>query len=124
MNERRKEPRVREENKIILEAISGIDAFCQKKVDYALTKDISIGGARILSDTHFPEGTRFKIALTLSRSKQVIDLEGEVKWVKDRPDEGLYEMGVEFIHEISHTVMALIRHIYGKEEGIATTISI
>ena len=82
---------------------------------YAFTQDLSIDGAKILTDINFPVDTIFDITLTLSRSMQIITLAAHVRWVKPVYDEDLFHVGLEFIHERPQTISSLIRHLYGKD---------
>ena len=119
----RRERRIPERNKVLIKSAEehhdvsfgdGINAF---------THDLSLSGARLFSERQFEVGTIIRISMELARSSQAIQIEGEVKWVKMNEDEGLFEFGVEFLHNISHTVLALIRHLYGAGTGISSSIS-
>jgi hypothetical protein len=118
MTDRRRSIRTEQENKVVIEFISagqdppGIEETC------ALTSDISVGGAKIITNRLFPVGTLIKIHMTLSRSRQTLHLDGRVKWVKCLYDEDLFEMGVEFIHDLPETALALIRHMFESEKRI------
>ena len=123
MKESRKEKRFNEENRVIIEYFpEGVEPGQVKTIN-ALTQDLSIGGAKILTDKFFPTGSILNITLTLSKSKQIVKLQGEVKWVRSLYDDELYEIGIEFLHDISKTVLALIGHLYGKEKGIPSIMS-
>ncbi len=123
MKESRKEKRIDDENRVVIEyCLDGL-ASGENTAINALTKDLSIGGVGILTDKFFPSGTTLNITLTLSKSKQIVKLKGEVKWVRALYDGDLFETGVEFSHGISKTVVALIRHLYGKEDGIPSIMS-
>ncbi len=122
MKESRKEKRFNEENRVIIEYFpEGVGPGKTKTIN-ALTQDLSIGGAKILTDNFFPTGSILNITLTLSKSKQIVKLQGEVKWVMSLYDDELYELGIEFLHDISKTVLALIEHLYSKEKGIPSII--
>lgn len=116
MKEKRKDKRFKEENKIIIELCEKGSSGDEKAV-IALTKDISIGGTRILADKHYPVGTDVKLILTLSRSKQTINIRANVKWVKDLYDGSLFEMGVEFEHDMYDTILCFMKHLYGNEKS-------
>jgi hypothetical protein len=64
-----------------------------------------------------------RIQINLTKSGQVIKLDGIVRWSKISSDEETYELGVEFLHKISKSVLSLIRHLYGEDKGIPSTIS-
>ncbi|MFC2168377.1 PilZ domain-containing protein [Acidobacteriota bacterium] len=110
----RKEERFEEENKVVIEWADYKEQQINNTI-YAFTKDLSISGAKILTDVNFPMNTQFIITLTLSRSKQIISLSAKVKWVKPVYDGDLYEVGLELIHESPQTIAGFFKHLYGKE---------
>ncbi len=118
MEEKRKEKRFEEENRVLIELTSIDKDTRMKKAINAFTIDISVGGARILTDTSFPVGAEIELTLFLSSSKQIIKIKGKVKWIAPFQNEDLYEIGMKFEHRISNTILALILHIYDKEKGI------
>jgi c-di-GMP-binding flagellar brake protein YcgR len=88
----------------------------------AYTYDLSTGGARLVCDREFPTGTVIRVRIKLAKTGHDIALDGKVKWLKHRAEEG-YEFGVEFMSLTSPAVLALIRELYGSEEGIPVTVS-
>ncbi|MCJ7582265.1 MAG: PilZ domain-containing protein, partial [Candidatus Aminicenantes bacterium] len=110
----RREKRFEEENKVVIEWANYKDPKRNDAI-YAFTMDISIGGSKILTDVNFPVDTLFVITLTLSRSSQIITLPAKVKWVNPVYDGGLYEVGLEFIHEQPQTIAGFFKHLYGKD---------
>jgi len=123
MSERRREKRFKDDNKVALESIrqeekndGGIDIN-------ALTYDISPGGARILTHEFYPYDSALRIQINLSDSRQIIEVEGKVKWIKKMDDDDVFEIGVEFLHRISKTVLALLEHIYGNNMKIPSSVS-
>jgi c-di-GMP-binding flagellar brake protein YcgR len=121
--EKRKERRVKEENRVIIEVpgTGGPDSGLEIN---ALTQDISLGGARILMiDQSYPVGSSLKMTLYLSRSKQIIRVHAIVRWART-VENGLYEMGVEFEHGIPASVMALINHLYKKDQNVLSTVQV
>lgn len=120
MTEKRREKRVKEENRVVIEVYpTGVrgDGLAIN----AFTKDISLTGARIWTDRLFPLHSKLNLTLYLSRSKQVVRIRGTVKWEKECYD-GLYEIGVHFQQGIPDALVALIDHLYGREEGIPTEV--
>jgi len=120
---KRREKRFKETNKVIIH-------YAQEKansVDYAETNaethDISLGGARIRAAKLFPVGSVIRIQIDLAKTGEAIKVDGKVKWTNKIEDEDLYEMGVEFLHQISKTVLSLIRHLYGEDTGVPTSVS-
>jgi hypothetical protein len=120
MFERRKRHRFIERNEVLVRTT--VDKYTGAGIA-AHTYDLSTGGARIISSKGYPVGTFIKIRLNLAGSDQFVNLDGEVKWLKPRPDEELYEIGVEFERLTSQAVLVLIRHLYGRNEGIPTTVA-
>ncbi len=119
--EKRKERRIREENRVIIE-IPGKGGPEGSPELNALTQDISLGGARILiMDEFFPVGSFLKMTLYLSRSRQLVKVHGRVRWARTI-ENGFYEMGVEFEHGIPASVMALINHLYKKDQNVPAPI--
>jgi c-di-GMP-binding flagellar brake protein YcgR len=119
--ENRKERRIREENRVIIEVPGKWGPEGGPEIN-ALTQDISLGGARILMmDEFFPVGSFLKMTLYLSRSRQIVKVHAKVRWARTI-ENSFYEMGVEFEHGIPASVMALINHLYRKEQNVPATI--
>jgi PilZ domain len=121
MIELRKDKRIKEENRVVIE-VSASESPGNGQAVNAFTKDISLSGVRILTDRLFPLHSRLILILYLSRSKQVVRIHGTVKWEK-KTNEGLYEIGVQFQQGVPDVLMALISHLYGRGEGIPTEVS-
>ena len=121
MIEKRKDKRVKEENRVVIE-VSPSRGRAEGLAINAFTKDISLTGARIWTDRLFPLHSRLNLTLYLSRSKQIIRVRGTVRWEK-QGDDGLYEIGVQFQQGIPDVIMALINHLYGRDEAIPTGVN-
>jgi len=121
MTEKRREKRVKEENRVVIEVLPSGGRGEGLAIN-AFTKDISLTGARIWTDRLFPLHSKLNLTLYLPRSKQVVRIRATVKWEKECYD-GLYEIGVHFQQGIPDVLMALINHFYGKEEGIPTEVN-
>jgi hypothetical protein len=122
MAEKRKEQRIKEENRVVIEAGPAGGAPGDGFPANAFTRDISLAGARIWTDRLYPLNTKLKLTLYLSRSRQVIRINSTVRWMKSC-DDGLYEMGVQFQPGIPDALIALINHIYSKDQGIPTVVN-
>ena len=120
MRERRRDARGQEANRVIIETPGPENGKNGNNIN-AFTRDLSLGGARIETDQSFPVGTELKLTLYLSKSWQVVKLRGRVQWVKDI-DQGLIEMGIQFLHEIPGSIMSLITHLFRKPTNIPTSI--
>jgi len=120
MKELRRDVRSIEGNRIVIE-MPGEEGLEGEVPVNAFTKDLSLGGAMLETDKSFLPGTELRMTLYLSRSWQVVKVRGRVKWVKEI-DQGLYEIGIEFIHEIPGGFMSLISHLFRKQAKIPTII--
>ncbi|MGA2361122.1 MAG: PilZ domain-containing protein [Candidatus Aminicenantales bacterium] len=115
MKERRRDPRTKEENKVILSPVPGGGPQADKKeVYYCLTKDLSIGGIRIMTNAPLAVGSRVKVEISLTKSRKSIQALAEVRWVNALIGEEVYDMGLEFVGIDSETELVLIDHVYGK----------
>jgi hypothetical protein len=114
MGEKRKDTRLKEENKLILEIISNDEILDCKKIYYTLTKDISLGGVNIRTDTFLPVDTIVKINLPLRKMHRIVCVRGKVKWVKCIYDDEVYEVGLEFVDMPPDIITPLIGHLYSK----------
>jgi c-di-GMP-binding flagellar brake protein YcgR len=114
MKERRQDPRIREENKVVLTLVPNGTAPGPKHTYYSLTKDISMGGIRIMTDAPLAVDSRVNVEITLSKSRKSITAVARVRWVKDLFGKEVYDVGLEFV-EIDHDdQLVLIDHVYGK----------
>ena len=120
MVNRRRENRLQERNRAVVDSLQ--DAYHRPGFN-AATHDLSVGGARILTKEFFDVGSDIRVQIVLARSKQSVILEGRVKWLKVRPDGDLFELGVEFRHEIPATLVALISHLSSREAGIPSSVA-
>jgi c-di-GMP-binding flagellar brake protein YcgR len=120
MFERRRRNRFVERNEILIR--TALDKY-QGPGTAAHTYDLSTGGARIITSKSYPVGSVIRIRLNLAGTDQVVNLDGQVRWFKQSDNEELYEIGVEFERLTSQDVLALIRHLYGRHEGIPSTVA-
>jgi PilZ domain. len=96
MEERRRTPRMKEENEVTITAVSEENNLPKEKIiDYYL-KDISVYGAKIQTNILLPVDTLLELDLTSKGVRQQINILGKVKWVKVVIEDESYEMGVEF----------------------------
>jgi Tfp pilus assembly protein PilZ len=111
MAEKRRTKRIHEENKVEIKVVKPNSAgdFVLSNV---FTRDLSLGGVRILTNAPFQLNSKLTITLYLAKSNQQAKVDGRVVWLKSI-DKGSYEIGVEFLHEIPASVLMLINHIYG-----------
>ncbi len=121
--EHRKDKRFVEENNVVIKgALEPREAAGNRGIN-ACTRDLSLSGARISSQQDFPVGSVIRIVIDLERTHQSLKIDGEVKWTRKSEDGERFEIGVEFLHSISQTLLSLIRHLYSEREGIPSSVS-
>lgn len=113
--EKRREKRKDEENKVTISVVNKFKPRSALGNFYALTKDISMSGAKIQTDADLAINTLLKIELALARSHRLISVIGKVKWIKQLYGNEVFEIGVEFVDTPPDRVLALLEHIYGQK---------
>lgn len=121
--EHRKDKRFMEQNKVLIRSTSDIRDPKGNGGVNAQTHDISLSGARLCSKHDFPIGSVIRIVIDLERSHQSLKVDGEVKWTRKSDEGGHFDIGVEFLHSISQTLLSLIKHLYSEREGIPSSVS-
>lgn len=121
--ESRKDKRFEEQNNVLIR-----DSFLSPVpsvgfVINAHTHDLSVSGARICSQQDFPVGYVIRIVIDLKKTRQSLNIEGEVVWVKECKGGKHFDLGVQFVHNIPDTILALLRHLYGKGVSIPASVS-
>ena len=114
MENKRREKRVKEENKLICEIVSDNKIFKCKKIFYTLTKDISLGGVNIRTDTFLPVDTMVKMELSLPKMHKMVCVRGKVKWTKSIYEDEVFEIGLEFVDTPANIITSLIGQLYSK----------
>ena len=110
--QKRKDRRFKQWNKIVIKAgPNGPNSHGSAEVN-AFTYDLSLGGARIHSVERFELGTVLRLNIELVRSRETVSLEGRVKWVKRDEAENDFELGIEFDHDTSQTIMSLMKNLH------------
>lgn len=117
MKERRRDIRVIEENKVLLTMPEGPGSPGGGMSSYCFTRDISAGGARILTGVKLEPGQRVRLEISLSGSRKTIRAAGEVRWVREVYEGEVFEAGLEFVGLHPDAEIALIDHVYGKKRG-------
>jgi hypothetical protein len=120
MADKRKEDRIIERNRV---SIKPCQPGKKGPAINAYTHDISFGGARIFTKELFDVGSLIRIQIELARTNECIQLDGQVKWMSVKKEEDLFELGVEFRHRISSTILCLIRHIYQNGDRIPSSVA-
>jgi c-di-GMP-binding flagellar brake protein YcgR len=113
VKERRREPRTGEENRVALTIIPG-EGQEPRGPYYCLTKDISVGGMRIMTDAPLGVGAAVQVEITLARSRRRVRALARVRWVKELFGKDVFETGLEFFGLDAESEVALIEHIYGR----------
>jgi hypothetical protein len=57
-------------------------------------------------------GTRLQLQIELVRTREILNIEGWVKWLRHNEADKVYEMGVEFHHTNSQTVTSLMKNLH------------
>ncbi|MBN2244223.1 MAG: PilZ domain-containing protein [Candidatus Aminicenantes bacterium] len=114
MDNKREAKRLREENKLYFEILSSPKQFEYKKLFYTFTKDISLKGISVRTDTFLPIGTIVEIKIDLRKLSKMIAIKAKVRWVKSLFQDELFKVGLEFIDTAPEVIQLLIEDIYGK----------
>ena len=116
MDEKRRAPRLQEENEVTITVVSGEGNLPEETVIHNRSKDISVSGARIQAHLYLPVDTLLMIEMTLSTVRQMIKIIGKVKWIKIIYEDESYEAGVEFVNTPSGAIKKLQDYISWKME--------
>lgn len=116
MEEKRKERRLKEENKVKISVFSTDKSTHVKGNFFALTKDISLNGLKIHTDEKLEIDTVLKIEIALAASKKLISVIGRVKWVSRLYEGEVFEAGIELIDTPPDRVLSLLDHLYGEKK--------
>jgi hypothetical protein len=114
MEERRKEPRLQEENELTITVVSGGQDIPPETEIHSRSKDISVSGAGIKANLFLPVDTLLMMEMTLSSVRQMITVIGKVKWIKIIYEDETYEAGVEFVNTTSDAIKKLRDYISWK----------
>jgi hypothetical protein len=114
--DRRKEKRFIEQDDVLIKDERPGQNSAADGMIYGLTRDISISGARIVSDHVFPVGCLWRMLISLRRTSELLRLDGRVVWIKKSKNAQCYHIGVEFLHNYPDTIRLLIKHLYTQGE--------
>lgn len=114
MRERRREKRVPEEDKAVLTVLSDGGEPHPANPILSLTKDISPGGACLVTDTSVPVGARVSLEIGLTGSRRLFSGTGTVRWVGRIFEDSVFELGVEFAETDPESIGAILEHVYGR----------
>jgi Tfp pilus assembly protein PilZ len=121
--EHRKDKRFGERDRVVIRDCGRSPESFAKKTVNACTYDISLTGARIGCKKDFPVGSIVHVVIDLERSEQFLKVDGRVVWGQAGQGDEPFEIGVQFLHSIPDTILALIKHFYGKNVGIPSSVS-
>ncbi len=110
--QQRKDRRFKQWNKTTIKALPDINNPPGTAEAEAYTYDLSLGGARIHSEEPFAVGTALRLHIKLVRTRETVSLEAQVKWLKHDEAANFYEMGVQFHHSSSQTIMSLMKNLH------------
>ena len=117
MYEKRRAPRLKQENEVTITVLSGKHNLPKEKVIHNFSKDISASGAKIQAHLFLPIDTLLKIDITLKTVQQMITVMGKVKWIKIIIDDESYEAGVEFVNAPIYAIQRLEDYISWKKKS-------
>lgn len=117
MKDRRRDVRVLEENKVVVSLMTGEVRAGLPTASCSLTRDISMGGVRLMTAATLQVGSRVRLEITLGRSKKRIRAVAEVRWVRDVYGGEVFEAGLQFVDLDPDDEFALMDHIYGSKGG-------
>jgi c-di-GMP-binding flagellar brake protein YcgR len=117
MKDRRRDVRLIEENKVVVSRLTGEVRPDAPTVFYSLTRDISMGGLRIMTGAPLEAGDRVRIDLTLGRSRRRIQTVAEVRWARSLYADEVFEAGLQFVELEPDAEFALMDHIFGGKNG-------
>jgi len=116
MHEKRKAPRVKEENGVTITVISNKKKLPREKRILTNSEDISTSGAKIKTNILLNVDTLLMVDFTLNTLQQKINTIGKVKWVKMIIEDESYEVGVEFINTPIYAIQRLEDYISWKQK--------
>jgi len=108
----RKDRRFKQWSKTTIKALAEAQKPAGPAEAEGFTYEISLGGARVHSWEPFAVVTRLRLQIELVRTREILNVEGRVKWIKHHEADKVYEMGVEFHHSNSQTITSLLKNFH------------
>jgi len=112
MEEKRKAPRLQEENEVTITVVSGGDNLPQETVMHNRSKDISVGGTRIQANLYLPVDTLLMLEMKLNTRSPDDHGDRQGKMDQDHYQDEAYEAGVEFVNTPRDAMRKLQDYIY------------
>jgi c-di-GMP-binding flagellar brake protein YcgR len=119
MKDTRRDVRIFEENKVVISLMTGEVNPGVPTVYYSLTRDLSLGGLRIMTGAPLEIGARVRVDITLARPRKRVRAVAEVRWVRDLYGREVFEAGLEFVGLDPEAEFALMDHIFGGRNGVS-----
>jgi hypothetical protein len=119
MKDTRRDVRIFEENKVVISLMTGEVRPGVPTVYYSLTRDLSLGGLRIMTGAPLETGSRVRVDITLARPRKRVRAVAEVRWVRDLYGREVFEAGLEFVGLDPEAEFALMDHIFGGRNGVS-----
>jgi c-di-GMP-binding flagellar brake protein YcgR len=119
MKDTRRDVRIFEENKVVISLMTGEVSPGVPTVYYSLTRDLSLGGLRIMTGAPLEIGARVRVDITLARPRKRVRAVAEVRWVRDLYGREVFEAGLEFVGLDPEAEFALMDHIFGGRNGVS-----
>jgi len=114
MTEQRRQKRIAQENKVTVHVLEKQPDAQSIPPFFALTKDLSLEGVKIITENKIPPETLVKVELVLEKTRKIICLTGRVKWARSLYDEEVYELGIEYVDQQPRKIIDLLEHLYRK----------
>jgi len=112
MKEKRREVRIPDELKFTLSPYSDMGSSSAREAFFSLTRDISAGGARIITNVPLPVDTLARFEIGLSRLRKIVHGTCRIRWVNRLFEDDIFEMGLEFVDLDPESIGALLEHVY------------
>jgi len=114
MKEKRIGKRVRKSDNLVIEIIAHEKSLEGKKIHYTLTKNMSLDGVNIRSNTFLPIDTVVDITLNSKKVRKAICIRAKVRWIKSLYDDETFEIGLAFVDTPPQVIRSLLGHLYGQ----------
>ena len=114
IKERRKDFRRPGENLVVLRFTRGNESLEGEKILSAVAKNMSPGGAKIITEDQVPADMVLRVELSLPNTQKSVSMNGIVKWVRSVEGDKLFEVGLEFLNTPSESLLDLLEYTYKK----------
>ena len=121
--EKRKDKRFIEQDDVLIRDGRLVLEAAAEGMIYGLTQDLSLSGARIISEQVFPVGCAWRMIIDLKKSNVLLRVDGRVIWIKKSKNARRFHIGVEFLHHYPDTIRLLIKHLYGREDEVPAPVA-